>query len=429
MLTWEEDVEAAALKKRGWSLSAIARHLGRDRKTIRAYLTGKRTPGQRKPAHLDPAAAFVPYLTARLQEDPHVWASALYDEVVALGFARSYPTFTRTLRGLRLRPHCDACTGVKGRPTIEITHPPGEELQWDWLELPAAPWGGDVHLLVGTLSHSGQCRAVFAEAEDQPHLIEALDAVLRRFGGSARRWRFDHMPGVVEVGSDRLLASFAAVAKYYGVTVDICAPRRANRKGAVEKSNDFLTGRWWRTMSATTMVEAQALLDRFLETVGDQRRRQQQTIGERAATETLLPLPATPYAATLTVGRVVSAACLVAFRGNQYAVLPGLEGATVQVRWRLGSTSIELVAASGTVLATPALAPAGAGRIVRSEEQRSALEAAIFAALTTARPCQRKLNRPPGPVAQAAAAALREAGSPDVTVDLERYAEFAAVRP
>ena len=28
----------------------------------------------------------------RLREDPHVWASVLYDEVVALGFALSYPS-------------------------------------------------------------------------------------------------------------------------------------------------------------------------------------------------------------------------------------------------------------------------------------------------------------------------------------------------
>ena len=34
MLTQEEDVDAHALRRRGWSISAIARHLGKDRKTI-----------------------------------------------------------------------------------------------------------------------------------------------------------------------------------------------------------------------------------------------------------------------------------------------------------------------------------------------------------------------------------------------------------
>jgi IS30 family transposase len=35
MLTQEDDIDSHALRKRGWSISAIARHLGRDRKTAR----------------------------------------------------------------------------------------------------------------------------------------------------------------------------------------------------------------------------------------------------------------------------------------------------------------------------------------------------------------------------------------------------------
>jgi transposase len=38
MLTQEDDVEIHALARRGWSVSAIARHTGRDRKTVRKYL-------------------------------------------------------------------------------------------------------------------------------------------------------------------------------------------------------------------------------------------------------------------------------------------------------------------------------------------------------------------------------------------------------
>jgi hypothetical protein len=35
MLTQEDDIDIHALRRRGWSISAIARHVGRDRKTIR----------------------------------------------------------------------------------------------------------------------------------------------------------------------------------------------------------------------------------------------------------------------------------------------------------------------------------------------------------------------------------------------------------
>jgi hypothetical protein len=54
MLTHGEDVEAHALKQRGWTISAIARHLGRDRKTVRAYINGVRVPGVRARSAPDP---------------------------------------------------------------------------------------------------------------------------------------------------------------------------------------------------------------------------------------------------------------------------------------------------------------------------------------------------------------------------------------
>ena len=59
MLTREEDIDAHALRRQGWTISAIARHLGRDRKTIRAYLAGGRVAGERKPAEADPFEVFV----------------------------------------------------------------------------------------------------------------------------------------------------------------------------------------------------------------------------------------------------------------------------------------------------------------------------------------------------------------------------------
>ena len=49
MLTWENCVEAQALRTKGWSISAIANHLGHDRKTIRAYLNGDRRPRRYRP--------------------------------------------------------------------------------------------------------------------------------------------------------------------------------------------------------------------------------------------------------------------------------------------------------------------------------------------------------------------------------------------
>jgi hypothetical protein len=81
MLCWEEFAELRNLHERGWSVSAIAHHLGKDRKTVRRYLADSDAwPGVRKPAGrlLDPYAA---YVEARLEDTrtwpPRCWTGSL----------------------------------------------------------------------------------------------------------------------------------------------------------------------------------------------------------------------------------------------------------------------------------------------------------------------------------------------------------------
>lgn len=222
MLTWEDELEIHALHKRGWSISAIARHTGRNRRTVRNYLNGVTTPGVRARSGPDPFEPFVAYVTARLVEDPHLWARTLCDELEGLGYVLSYPTLTRQIRERKLRPDCAACASATDRANAVIAHPAGEETQWDWLDLPNPPaswgWGGTAHLLVGSLAHSGRWRAVLAPAMTQPHLVEGLDRVSRRLGGVTRCWRFDRMATVCHPDSGRVTASFAGVAKHYLLT-------------------------------------------------------------------------------------------------------------------------------------------------------------------------------------------------------------------
>ena len=75
MLLLEEEVEAHALRRRGWLILAIARHLGVDRKTVRGYLNGDRVPGQRarsEPLLIEP---FVDYCRVRLADDVGRWGN------------------------------------------------------------------------------------------------------------------------------------------------------------------------------------------------------------------------------------------------------------------------------------------------------------------------------------------------------------------
>lgn len=446
MLTRGESVDAHALYKRGWTVAAIARHLGRDRRTIAAYLSGKREPGRRKQSRPDEFAPVAEYCRLRLTQDPHLQATALFEEVVALGYAGGYSSFTRAIRDRKLRPHCEPCQQAKGRDSAIISHEPGDETQWDWVHLPDPPrgWGwprSEAYLLVGSLPYSSRWRGWLSPSMDQPHLVRGLHEVCARLGGLTLGWRFDRMSTVWDRSRDDVSESFSHVAKYYGVKVRICPPRRGQRKGSVEKNNDYAAQRWWRTLpDDLTPERAQASLDRWCAQTADLRVRwvgkQKMTVATFAKSEPLAPLPDRPYPAQLVVERTVSPRALVSFDGNLYSVPPGHRDQKVTVLWTLGEPVIDIVSAAGNTLARHALEPKGAHVIVRADEHVTALERAVLASASDQRaPCRRKKRIPPSAEALAEAERARarlrgELGEEPMTAGTgqitEQVVDFAA---
>ena len=441
MITQGEDLEAHVLRDQGWTISAIARHLGRDRKTVRAYLSGERKPGERKPAGPDALAPYAAYCEIRLNDDPHLWGTTLLDELQEMGYAGSYQAFTRALRVRGLRPRCERCAaaGVPDEFAV-IDHDPGAETQWDWLELPNPPAGWEcgkmAHLLVGSLPYSGKWRGVLATAEDQAHLISALHKCCERLGGVSREWRFDRMATVCQPGTGQVSASFAAVAKYYSVLVNICPSQSGWRKGSVEKSNDSAAQRWWRTLAdEVSPPRAQAGLDQLCQDKFDARPRRRPD-GEKvtarvlAGEERLRPLPGTPYPAVMTDTRTITAQALVAWKGNWYSVPPGRPGQRAIVCHQLGTTTVDILTPAGVTLARHYREPDHAGTVVRADQHVAALEASVreARALRGAGPCHRKDRRPPSEAALAEAARITGSRAAGATVtDFAVYA--AAARP
>jgi transposase len=427
MLTEEDDVEIHALFARGWSVSAISRHTGRDRKTVRRYLAGPRgvlLGRERAPSCLEPFRA---YVEARFDDDAHLEATVLFRELVDAGFERSYPTLSRELRRLELRPVCLVCRHRRGDAvTVEIEHPPGEEIQWDWLELHETPWGEPCFALVGALSHSGRFRGVLCEQMTFGHLAGAVHDVLVALGGTPRVWRTDRMATIVIPGTDRLTLEAAQLAKHYGVEIAVCPPRRAQRKGVVEAAIKYTTRSWWRTASVATIGEAQRDFDGWCVRVADERKRPAGTVGQLGAAEPLRLLPALAYPAQIAVERKASRSALVSFEGNRYSVAPTHAGRTVTVLARVGDPLLRVVSAAGEIVAEHRRAPAGAGQTIRTAEHAAMLEQAVLAAFTTDHACRRKANVPPGEQALAELARLRgvEPASAEV-ISLERYAELA----
>jgi hypothetical protein len=181
MLTPEEDMEITALRKRGWSISAIARHVGHDRKTVKAYLNGEQPA--RRPPEAQPSIRSTSSSPTSVSGSPMTrmcGATVLFVEVARAGVRTVLSDVHPGPTGpVDLRPHCEACASSKGRAHVDIDHPPGEEIQWDWLELGDTPWGTKLYVLVGALSHSGKFRAWCSDSDDQAHLIVGIHEILR----------------------------------------------------------------------------------------------------------------------------------------------------------------------------------------------------------------------------------------------------------
>jgi len=425
MLTQEDDVEIHALAARGWSVSAIARHTGRDRKTVRRYLASEGAGQAREPAP-SCLAPFADYIATRFAEDPHLPAVTLGDELAAAGFARSYPTLVRELRRLELRPVSGLSAASRARADDGDRSPAGGGDSVGLAGASRHALGEPAYVLVGVLSHSGRFRAVLCEQMTFGYLAGALHTIHSELGGTSLIWRVDRMATAVIPGTDRLNPQFAQLAKHYGADVAICPAHRPQRKGVVEAAIRFLGARWWRTARAGSMAEAQTSLDAFCVELSDRRRRHGSTIAELGIAEPLRALPPLAFPAEIVVERVASRSALVAFDGNRYSVAPGHAGRSVTVRARVGEATLHIFSAASALIATHRRAIAGSGQLVRSHEHAAMLEQAVLAAFTTQPSCARKINKPPGEAALAELARLRGAAAESVAVvSLERYAELA----
>jgi len=115
-------LQARQLHADGWTVSAIARRLGHDRKTVRIYLAGVRDPGQPRAGTSDLFGSIDVYATGRLREDPHLSAAALHRELAALDYTGSYSALTRSLRQRGLLTDCSDCRH-EGLPQITTRAP------------------------------------------------------------------------------------------------------------------------------------------------------------------------------------------------------------------------------------------------------------------------------------------------------------------
>lgn len=434
MLSWEEFVQARNLKERGWSISAMARHLGKDRKTISRYLNDpEAAPGRRAPVPklTDP---YDRYLQARLEDNEHVDATVLLREIRALRYQGSYRTLARHLK--EIRPACDAAHGETPPEAIRMVHRPGAA-QADWSPYFWTPAGAreeiEIQLFSIVLCRPHVLYAEFFPRQGWDVLAAGHVGAFDYFGGVPAEIRYDRTSQVFRRGTTRPAAHHADFAAYYGFAIVSIPTGRSRTNGVVERGFSYVTTSFFRTADAATLGELNRRLRRWLDEVANRRTSedipvppQEALAAERAH---LLPVRRPPYRLEVVEVRKVDRYCLVRLDGARYSVEPGHVGADVRVITRPGSERVE-VRRGDRVIGQHHRVPRG--EISFDPAHGQAIEALTLASLHQAgrHPHRRKRNDARiGPKAAEEAAILRARlalGTDGVVeaVDLARYDRY-----
>lgn len=345
-------------RSRGLSISAIARELELDRKTVRTCL---RQASWQPYSRSAVATLLDPHREWLAGRAPEVGFSAriLWQELRAQhGFTGSYVIVRRAVAPLRLEASVASLTQRR------FETGPGEQAQCDWGQVTVRLAGvrTEIHVFVMTLGYSRRGFAMGFLGERMPDLLAAHEAAFAHFGGRCEFLLYDRMRTVVlgtSAGGPRLNTTFANFASHWGFTPRLCQPYRAQTKGKVESGvkyvkRNFVPGREFRDLE-----DFNAQLAAWQSEVADVRihgTTHQRPI-DRFAEEARALVPTTGHPSFLAAcvrDRIVAEDWLVSIDANRYSVPYALIGKTVQVVRQGGSWVIRhrgLVVAEHPVLA------------------------------------------------------------------------------
>jgi transposase len=327
------------LHRQGVSISAIARQVGLDRKTVRRYIAQGLEPpayGPRQP-RTTRLQAFEPYLRQRLAAFPQLTGRRLHRELRDLGYSGGYTTLTDKLRDIRptgMSPFEVRFETLPGRQaqvdfahfrTVFTDEPGVERILW---------------LFSMVLGHSRMLWGRFVLHQDLPTLLRCHAAAFEALGGVPEQILYDRMrtvfnredPETSHIVYNRTLLEFA---RHYGYLPKACKPYRAKTKGKVERPfryirEDFFLGRSFRNLD-----DLDAQFRQWLDQVANARihATTKRVVAEHFTEErpALQPLAAGPFQAVLRLERRITRDGMVSVDGNLYSVPNSARRRTVEV--------------------------------------------------------------------------------------------------
>lgn len=327
-MTPEERQEIQDLSHRGWSIRAIAKKLGRNRKTIRRALG--LPPPPRKPSKIEPFREVI-----QKKHEADLFAPRILREIRELGYTGSLTILKDYLRSLggRRRKARKVVKRFETKPAVEA------QVDWSPYRVPIAGRETVIHCFSMVLGYSRWMYIGFYRNERLESLLFAHTEAFLYHQGLCRRAVYDNMTAVTlgrQGGKPIWNPSFLAFAQHYGFEPYAHRVGHKERSGKVERPFHYIETDFIKDAKFESWDDLNARARLWLDTVANVRKHT--TTGRKVdemyleEKPLLIALPAVPYGAERREVRKVLSDGYLSVDGSAYPVPHHLVGQYVSVR-------------------------------------------------------------------------------------------------
>jgi len=219
------------------SISAIARRVNADRKTVRKALTdSKEEKPKKRSSKLDPYKGAIDHIIA---DNPNITNVLILEKLKQEGYSGGRSILGEYLHKIRKKT-------TEAFNHIEVL--PGSEAQVDWANcgsISCGEYNRKLYVFCMVLSYSRYMYISFTTSMDSDTFMGCHIKAFRFFGGIPKSLLYDNLKSVVSFrhGNEIIFNErFSDFATYYGFRIKACNVRRGNEKGKVERAIRYIKG-------------------------------------------------------------------------------------------------------------------------------------------------------------------------------------------
>ena len=340
MLKLMEYMEILRLKERGYSISAISRMTGKDRKTVRKYLSRDKNESIKRRKVIKHSSKIKPYEDQVLQlihesniEFPP--CTVIYEKLVESGYTGSLSLIQKWVKQYK-RVH-------QPKVVIRYETPPGLQAQVDWGEMKVTDQKSGckkkVYIFSMILSYSRMRFVHFVPKADRYHFLLCHKKAFKYFGGIPLEILYDQnrivltKPGIKDV---KFNSKFLDFAHHYGFTPRVCRPYRPQTKGKVENTIKYVKRNFLSIQDTPILSVLNQRKGKWLDTINNKVHSTTKEIPfKRLKDEKLKEIWCLPdYDLFYFETRKVFKDSTFSFNRQRFSVPPNLIGKRVTVKYR-----------------------------------------------------------------------------------------------